>query len=330
MNLEPDGRKRVFVLGAGFSAQGGFPLARNLREQVIASLPKMHLEPEIGGFPQGQFHAGLEAVEQGRPLQFEELLIALQRRTRSTLDDLDPCFVTLDALREGCFRLFWGRQGKIRALPECYSNFGGWVYNWYRPGPRNAVVTFNWDLLVERALQRGWSYWRGDDRKVPVLKPHGSINWLGHLRGNPLSAHDRCSSITPESNLCFPVPDALENWNVHGFRPDLTYMIFPGDPDLPEVDNDLRLIWSDVASVISSADLVVFIGYSLPDYDSYAPRFFQGITAGKEIEVCNPSEADLKKYVALFAERAKLERVTFESCRYASRPDSWKPRSSRS
>jgi hypothetical protein len=76
-------------------------------------------------------------------------------------------------------------------------------------------------------------------------------------------------------------------------NPDLRYMIFPGDSESAE-DPDLALIWNDVRAAIHSSEAVVFIGYSLPAYDSWSCRFFTEVCASKPVEVYNPDKTCAK------------------------------------
>jgi len=111
--------------------------------------------------------------------------------------------------------------------------------------------------------------------------------------------------------------EPLKNPDQQGVNLELLYALFPGDPDTPERDQDLRRIWKDVETEVAASDKVVFIGYSLPDYDSFAREFFREHTVGKEMEVYNPKEADLQKYEALFGAGLHLHKDTFASCPYA-------------
>jgi len=61
---------KTFVLGAGFSAEAGFPLVRNLRTDVISWIEterhpsaKPHLTPYLHGYPEVQFYAGLKEID---------------------------------------------------------------------------------------------------------------------------------------------------------------------------------------------------------------------------------------------------------------------------
>jgi hypothetical protein len=108
----------------------------------------------------------------------------------------------------------------------------------------------------------------------------------------------------------------LKNPDQQGISPDLAYMLFPGDPDLPEQDKDLQRIWREVETALAGADKVIFIGYSLPDYDSFSSMFFGKHISG-EVEVYNPSPVDQQKYKNLFGSRIVKEGGEFSLCPYA-------------
>jgi hypothetical protein len=110
----------------------------------------------------------------------------------------------------------------------------------------------------------------------------------------------------------------LKNPDQQGANPGLLYALFPGDPDTPEHDQDLMRIWNDVEKEVEASDKVVFIGYSLPDYDSFAREFFRKHLGRKEVEVYNPSEADLQKYKTVFGGDVGVHKDGFSSCPYAN------------
>jgi hypothetical protein len=326
--LTTDCKRRVFVLGAGFSVKAGFPLVRVLRDQVIETLSKspwrVFLEPGNGGYPEGQFYAALNAVEHGGRLPFEELLIALRQEAGSGSHVSGLCSLALDTLRDSCLRLFWMRQDAVSDLPECYTNFARWVNHLGSPGPRNAVITFNWDLVVEKALVGWWAYSLKGAGNTPVLKPHGSINWSTHLESKLKAEYDGWKQIGDGNLFCYDARHPLLNPDkdfIHS--PFLKYMIFPGNPNEAAERSSVKLIWDDVGKVLSDAEVIVFIGYSLPDYDSQAVQVLRRHAFGKEIEVFNPSPVDLAKYAALFGSKAALSCNTFESSPYAQRPLLW-------
>ena len=119
----------VFVLGAGFSVEQGYPLARTMKEELIKFLKSErhseyqgHMEPGSGEHSEGQFYAGLKMIEQTEgELQFEELLLKLAAWLKREMQDPVTrhmrCFVlVLDA----CFGVFMillrGQHQHIRTL----------------------------------------------------------------------------------------------------------------------------------------------------------------------------------------------------------------------
>jgi hypothetical protein len=81
-------------------------------------------------------------------------------------------------------------------------------------GKRDAIVSFNWDVLLELAFRRNairYFYWH-DSGANTLLKPHGSINWFALLDRELLS-----------------IDIGATNWDVFGH--DLQYYsLFLKDP----------------------------------------------------------------------------------------------------
>jgi hypothetical protein len=213
--------------------------------------------------------------------------------------------------------MFWCLHG-LNPFPEsCYRNFASWLG---RAGGSNTIASFNWDVVAATALTGGgvsWSYSLSQPATVAVLKPHGSINWNGYLRRNFRNDSGLWQPIGPGNRLSYPAETPLKNPDQQEINPDLRYALFPGDPDLPEQDEDLGLIWRDVETALAASDKVVFIGYSLPGYDCFAREFFRERTARKQIEVYNPSGVILQKYKTLFGADVRLHKDGFASGHYA-------------
>lgn len=317
---------RTFVLGAGFSAGAGFPVVRDLREQVIQLaqiLPRYRafFKTGNGGFEKGQFYAGLEIVDPKHSLQFEEILIALRDHLNHA-DEWDPCHVTLEVLRNSCAQLLWKIQESIRKVSNRYENFAHWIGAHRSPGRGSTVVSFNWDLLAEKALtdsQIPWSY--SDSRSaISILKPHGSINWNDYLRRDLRTQYSGWQPVGPENKLSYDASNPLSNPDRDDINPDFRYMIFPGDPELAKDDTDLQRIWNWTSKAISEREAIAFIGYSLPDYDSFSLEFFKHLSVGKMVEVYNPSKEHLEKFRRVFGPTDILELSKFEDSKYARRP----------
>jgi hypothetical protein len=295
---------RTFILGAGFSVAAGFPLARDLRAPVFdrinrERLPRYHSDD-------GRLEQGLSYVPNHDNLGFEELLIGLKQAATGYRH---PAIDAWRALETACAREFWARQSAVSNLPACYLNFAQWV-NRRAWGLGNAVVTFNWDLLAELSIQKsGATFTYGlqcsDTGKpliglVPVLKPHGSINWSDHPRRGRESQCNGWEPISTDSKFCYVFRDPFGN----PFREDevneTRWMIFPGDKESVEEDPSPALIWQDVEKVIAERDMLVFIGYSMPPYDLETRDFFARHGRGKLVEVYTRSRTNLSGFQDVF------------------------------
>jgi hypothetical protein len=73
----------------------------------------------------------------------------------------------------------------------------------------------------------------------------------------------------------------------------------------------------EVKRALQDCEGVVFIGYSLPEYDSYAAETFQRFTVGKEIEVYNPSAEQLGRFHDVLGDQVKLFAQKFEDSSFA-------------
>jgi len=290
-----------FILGAGFSAGAGFPLVRHLKQQVLDWVMverhpswEPHLRPHLHGFPEGQFYAGLKAVDPHGSLGLEELMIALRDRLRDTHDQ-DPSYVTLRVLRDACGRLLWQKHRCVTDLPIAYRNFGLWMHQHHGNGQPNAVISLNWDVLAERVLSEskaGWQY-TVHSPWVPVLKPHGSINWSKHLQEGLRAESQDWRQISPGSPYSYIPRDPFFDPFEQGANQNLRHLLFPGDP---EDEKGVAQIWNEAAQAIGEREAVVFIGYSLPVYDAPAREFFSRVAAGKRIEVYSRSLDTLENY----------------------------------
>jgi hypothetical protein len=314
----------MYVLGAGFSCHAGIALASELRSLVFDWIERNrerdsrigpHLRPSGSWpeFPDGKFHAGLAVVDKDQG--FEELLISLQATEES-----HPVTVqTARVLRRACVRLIWERQRSCR-LSEAYLNFAA------RLRHSKAVISFNWDLVCERSLQEAgvtWSYDPG--RALSVIKPHGSINWVNHLQGrdgrriaNPPGLLSIGDGLTISWEPSQPFDDPLLKYDSDNLR----QVLFPGDPELPSTEEgtarqDALRLWRAAETAISSARRIVFIGYSLPEYDHYSRKTFERVCQGKEIVVCNPDEAVIRHFQTAFPTATIVpEAIRFEESRW--------------
>lgn len=311
----------TFVLGAGFSKAAGFPLVRELTDEILDFLvansnPSWDVHLKANDlFPHGQFWTGFDAVDPNRSMAFEELLAALARVAAT--HSLHPAGLTEKVLRLGCARLLWHKQNSLTTLPSAYKNFALRIAADRLAGVHHGFVSFNWDVLMEWALQKHgvpWLYWKANG-PVPVLKPHGSINWSKHLLEgltapvwSPLYTGSKLSWIAED-----PFSDPFPQINY-----DRRFMLFPTDAEFPEGAEELRRMWDMVGLLILERPKVVFLGYSLPPYDEDVRNVLKRVCGSKIVEVYNPSDQVLSNFGTLFGRDVHLFAERFDECKYAA------------
>lgn len=321
----------AFILGAGFSAEQQFPLVWGLRERVIHFLEaERHVRyltfiEASDDFPTGQFYDGLAYLDEGGTLGFEELLIAL-RKHLAEADREDTCHIVDELLRIGAERLLWAIDGFIHRVDPGYEYFARRLLS--AKGNWN-VVTFNWDLLVERALTEVgavWSYCCAEGHGKPVVvKPHGSINWNSFAQQKLKAEYSAWKPVSPGSTLSFDSANPLANPDMQEINSDLRWCLYPGDPALPTMHSDIALLWEDARELISSAQRIVFIGYSLPAYDTYAGETLVQLCNGKVTEVYDPSSKTRDRFKSALP-HAELHDATFTTSPFAAVPRGLTPR----
>lgn len=278
----------VFVLGAGFSCLAGIPLMNELRCEALA-------DSRIRNLP------GLVGRDTERSL--EETLLDLRRTAGESAAEAH------DALLNASLCLLWKKHQMMPDLPEAYSRFARVA------GDSIGIVSLNWDLVCELALYTAdidWSY--STARGIPVIKPHGSINWTNHSSlpkqkwrsGNGFALVDDARSISYRPDD--PFRDPLLGYTDSDFK----YVAFPGL--LHENSDATDRLWTEARALIDRASRVVFIGYSLPGYDTRSRRNFQDACSGKEITAIDPSPQVLATYQNHFGKSITVRCHAFEDC----------------
>ena len=181
--------------------------------------------------------------------------------------------------------------------------------------PGDSVITFNYDLGVERALhtaglwdiKTGYGFPAVDGQTpspVEVLKLHGSTNWRALL-------------FSGMTGFFVGNGNSLGNRPVLFFRPDLAYLGYQDfvDPRCLRLDTAASLpamimpalpktfhfattygdewkgfwdhLWNRAGRAIANADEVIVIGYSLPVADERARGMLLGTTnKGTRLAIC--------------------------------------------
>ena len=168
---------RLFFLGAGFSAAAGVPLTSELLDRAMKNLHKECPEmfSMLRSYAQAFFSYGDSEPDFSR-VDFADFCTALEYVELRTWGGMKRWS---DA---GCKELLTFKYYLAKTLVELTPS-GEVIPKLYREFARqlrsgDAVVTFNWDCLLEAALRvEGKAYSYNLDKEVKIIKMHGSTNW---------------------------------------------------------------------------------------------------------------------------------------------------------
>jgi hypothetical protein len=200
-------RYRIFVLGAGFSCAAGLPLAVELWREVQRRARTLSGRAE-------QFWDDLETYIQYRKacdgvtltrdqVDFEEFLafldiehyLGLRGSDTWSVDGNEAQVVVKTLIAE----ILAEAMPSVGAVPQLYQRFAAGLQ------PNDYVLTFNYDVLLERALESVGKPFRlfpkrfknvrpglaevdSSREEVVILKLHGSIDWFDRTEYNELEA----------------------------------------------------------------------------------------------------------------------------------------------
>jgi NAD-dependent SIR2 family protein deacetylase len=298
----------VYVLGAGASYDAGGPLIRDFFSMQSGRSERVHSDYFLSD---GKFRSLQAAYEkwasQTKDPNVEGFFqrVAYQRLMRKDFDTNLPG-VTLNP--ETLYRyLVWYIAAYVKSSvadqgnpPGYYRDFARSLRQW---GKRYSVLTFNYDLVLERALLREYGeldYKLGRIRGlkkfskgVPLIKLHGSLNWSWcsgceevYVDEKPTAANYRREAC-PRSRC-----DTL-----------LEPLIVPPDANKNASLDIISGLWRRAGSFLNQADRIVVVGYSLPDADTSAKELLmESVQRVSRFDVIN-SHPD-----ALFAIEKKLNR----------------------
>jgi hypothetical protein len=232
-------------------------------------------------------------------LPFELLLTELDKRIQSPRDIYEKA--GLPVIRGQIQQLVCRFFDSIRSYDAIlYEAFSREVLN-----PGDIVVTFNYDLALDRELQRSGK-WSAKDgygfalnlsaqhcSPCKLYKLHGSTNWIAQILsglrpggfsmgtlGTPFLGH---RPVIPTSDLEFLGAAVVDPQfqGTGGYQPGLImpaaekkfyFETSVGREWKPFWDS----LWEQAGEGIASAEAVYIIGYSLPEYDHRARQLLLG------------------------------------------------------
>jgi hypothetical protein len=268
----------VYVVGAGFSAGLGYPLTHDLLLRLWTRFDegsRRDLTKVIGfhhpGFNPERFtsYPNIEVLLSEMAVNEELFEASRQYSGRFTLEKLRD--IQRDILLDiaAWFHELSEKVERNARHQEWLTQFREIVFD-----ADAAIISFNWDLILDKLLfgegLRAESYGLSSTMgEGPILlKPHGSLNWYDEK----LAEH-----ITDEKKVHL---DETGGDTVYAFtefrspRSKVGRMYFPlivPPVYLKRFDRPLfKALWQRCTSTLSTAQKVVFLGYSMPLADLHA------------------------------------------------------------
>lgn len=322
-------KRTVFILGAGFSADAGIPMLRNFLRRMVempsdpryrtqydaedkAALSQIQRMQQI--LEQSPFRSdedgpdNIEALTSVVEFFHDKKLVyapALNKLAHRTIE------LSTNLSGATCPRGWTAPTNFPISHPSAYHVFAAILSDWINNQPRsgelltNVVISLNWDVVLERVLfdlglwpdyfldSNIWEETRElqDWPKIPILKIHGSLNWIiqDENRGKVLP-------FLPGSHCL--------DWNLIGGSSKSWLMVPPTSHKSPY--ESISMVWETALDYLKYAQKLIIIGYSMPESDPYFKHFLMaGLLDNKvleEVRVYTGSNRTVKKrYETLFS-----------------------------
>jgi hypothetical protein len=299
-------KKRVFVIGAGVSASCGIPIARDILRYAILDLRRrspseahrVHsllrflypaFDEALGNYPNIEDFLNFIEVAKDFNQEFVESTTWSPKQLREVNR------ITLKAVTD----YIWSFMGD-GARQHIVNDF---VRNNIVAG--DTIITFNWDLTLERALEGypddpgfEYRYSRKKYTEFVLLKPHGSVDWFERNKLKGL----KCERLVEKHDheLCyFPKFDLASSSELKAIAP----VIVPPVSSKKFKYDFFHRTWGDILRSVADANELHVLGYSLPKEDQFAKFVFRrairnNITSAEKgkkeklkLFVVNPDEA---------------------------------------
>lgn len=355
---------KVFVVGAGFSKAVGdlpltkemFPCFEHIREEArrlgdrnralwgdnilafVAALEERYLKT-----PLERSGGKTRLLQSGFREQFELILTFIDLNTAPGFE------VTVED--EGTVRNARWDIGRFEDLPfdlqELRRQIVTYIYLAVMQGnvqhavlklftdhllrPGDIVITFNYDLALERYLFQNFMWYPKDGYGVQfhgmpdiaenfknrtsgihILKLHGSVNWRGaSFLGMPTFVNGDLQLEWFDDNQEEFFPGYLQT------APPQPKARYTGKHEITGLmpswvkrfeSTSMVALWRQASYALRDATEITVIGYSLPPEDSAATCLFAGVDfSGKCVKIIDPCAHDLSKKYARFMHGARID-----------------------
>jgi len=324
--------QNIFILGAGASCDAGIPVmnnflkvARNLKNQSKISPNSKELfdlvfraKKEITKM-QSKFNIENPNNIEVLFAQFEmaELLGKLGDMEAEEIVNLKKAVNIL--ISETIENSFYLNPKDDYFLPsDTYNRFVQLIQKILLKGETVSIITFNYDIALEYALQfnrqpfdyclLGGSVLFDSNSKIKLLKLHGSLNWYKGSGQEGISVMENSIEQGHIRHTANDLRSKLECLRyIRG--QDAEVMIVPPTYNKMQHHSQLKNVWQNAALELSNCKRIHIIGYSLPNTDHFFRDLFaQGtldVDMIDEILVYDPDPEIETRFKDLFGNETK-------------------------
>jgi hypothetical protein len=320
----------VFILGAGASAHTGAPVMKDF----FSTLYDLHAYNQINKEDREAFELIIQArqdlerisVKVDLPIDNMETLFSLIEMGR--LIGSFPGMTPVETLHKAIQRVIV-RTIELKTIchhvPGDYDAYDLLLKEikalWGQRGvPRSSIITFNYDLAIDRAVERNMGaidYCLKEPQDsahhgFKLLKLHGSFNWAKASKGDkvevvPISVTNYVNEYSPappirniitaadlpikkeKADFCIEIGSRINKlkqglyagYNSNEF--DEFPLIVPPTWSKTEYHPILKSVWAQAAREIAGARYIFVIGYSMPSSD----LFFQHLLALSALNIAS-------------------------------------------
>lgn len=268
--------KTVYVIGAGFSKEAGYPLTREFTYKTTINNFRKNLKKKEISRMENVTSYFLDRIKQKYcKNDIEDVLnhlsVAEYLDMASTTEFKSKLYLSSNIYMDLIWYIVKILQWKSKQkIPKEYFQF---VKNIYENG--DSIISFNYDMLIETVLRELDIVCDYGFNQKPIknaqmlLKMHGSVNWSqcinceyialfsDNISVKILSGNEKCPNCKKAGLAAVIVPPVLYKENY--FR----------NSEL------VKTVWGHANEILSKAKKIVFIGFSMRTSDYYAQELFK-------------------------------------------------------
>ena len=147
-----------------------------------------------------------------------------------------------------------------------------------------SVITFNYDLCIDYTIRCTGipiNYCLENDsaEKIKILKLHGSLNWALCPNCGQVFPIDYCNNAEVSfekggDNAQIHIASALHRFKHCGADAPTDLVIVPPTIGKIQYQTQIKKVWNEAAKVLSKAEHIFVLGYSLPETDLFFRYLF--------------------------------------------------------